>query len=94
MRKIILLVSLIFLVSCAKNVPVLNEKSDIEETFLVKEYSFLNLIDLKNRSFLLAIFVSRAICSMENHSKFRPQGKKSLRCPLLSTMPAWWPHLV
>lgn len=47
MRKIILLVSLIFLVSCAKNVPVLNEKSDIEETFLVKEYSIPSLVKEK-----------------------------------------------
>ena len=57
MRKIILLVSLIFLVSCAKNVPVLNEKSDIEETFLVKEYSIPSLVKEK----FLELVVDRII---------------------------------
>lgn len=55
MRKLLFLISFIILVSCANNSPVSNEKSVIEDSFTVKEYStpvivkekFIEFYDLK-----------------------------------------------
>ena len=55
MRKIILLISFFIIISCANNSPISNEKSIIDDTFTVKEYStssfveekFLEFYDLK-----------------------------------------------
>lgn len=55
MRKIVFLISLVILVSCAKHSPTLNEKLIVDDTFSIKEYStptlvkekFLEFYDLK-----------------------------------------------